>query len=179
MNPFKRSYSASQLSVIRFLKRIRLFEQLSDDELALFIPYMYLRNYSENEVVFFRKDPSHALYIVKNGRVNLSIDIDDKMESLKTLSPYDSFGDNSLLDNTYRMYNAVVSSETADIYVIPQVNIFDIMSGSAIIKAKIMTSLSQRYNDLATNLFSAYRNSFGFFDLSQAYDPIEINKSNN
>ena len=34
-----------------------------------FVPYLYPRKYKKDEVVFFRDDPSQALYIVKREKL--------------------------------------------------------------------------------------------------------------
>ena len=63
INPFKKSYSSQDINLFRFLARIKLFERLNYEEMAQFTPHMYLRPYKLEEVVFFRNDPSNALYI--------------------------------------------------------------------------------------------------------------------
>jgi CRP/FNR family cyclic AMP-dependent transcriptional regulator len=169
INPFKKNYTDKELVLFRFLRKIKVFERLSNKELAVIIPYLYLRNYRQEEVVFFRNDPSNAFYIVKNGRVSLNIDIQDRFEVLTEVGPNMAFGDNSLLEKTQRIYTALVISEQAEIYVIPHVNIMEIFNEHPEIKAKVMTSLSELYNQYTKNIFNAYQSSFGFFNLSQAY----------
>jgi len=134
-----------------------------------FLPYMYLRNYNQNEVVFFSGDPSHALYIIKKGEVALSIDIKDKFEQLSLVRDGQSFGDNSFLENTKRVYHAVVTSEQAEIYVIPQSNLLNILDTSSEMKAKVMTSIANMYNKYTARVFKKYKSSFGFFELSNVY----------
>lgn len=169
INPFKKTYSHQELSLFRFLSEVKLFESLTNDEMMLFLPYLYLRNYKADEAVFFRNDPSNALYIIKHGRVGLNIDINERMEELTLLQSGDHFGDNALLENSRRIYNAVVTSEVAEIYVVPHVNIMSIFNQNDRIKAKMLNSLSELYNSYTVNLFKAYKSSFGFFNLGQAY----------
>ncbi|SHJ78447.1 Cyclic nucleotide-binding domain-containing protein [Reichenbachiella agariperforans] len=169
-NPFKKRYNAEEQEYFNFLSQIKQFEKLTNDELALFIPYMYLRKYKQNEVVFFSGDPSHALYIIKDGRVSLSIDIKDGFEQLSNITMGHSFGDNTFLDGTKRIYNAMVTSEQAELYVIPQINIFEILINHPEIKGKIMASMAELYNQYTSNIFKEYRSNFGFFQLSSVYD---------
>lgn len=171
-NPFKKSFTQSELNLFRFLARVKLFENLEYDELALFIPVMYEREYKLDEVVFFRDDPSQALYIIRKGEVSLSVDIGDKFENLTTVGTNKAFGDNALVDDGRRIYTAIVTSETADMYVIPQDNIQNIFSKNTEVKAKMLYSLAELYNSYTVNLFKAYKSSFGFFDLGQAYKDI-------
>lgn len=169
LNPFRRSYSSDELNLFGFLGKVKLFERLNYEEMALFVPYLYLREYALDEAVFFRGDPSHALYIVKSGEVALNIDVKDKFEELARVYPCNAFGDNSLIEKATRIFTSIVVSEGAELYVIPQVNLHQIMNDNMVIRAKIMTSFSEVYNMHSSNLVKAYRNHFGFFDLSLAY----------
>jgi CRP/FNR family transcriptional regulator, cyclic AMP receptor protein len=174
-NPFKKSYSIKELNLFRFFAKNYLFEKLTKEEMAVFIPYLHIRNFQKNEAIFFRNDPSRALYIVKTGRVSINIDVADRFEFLKFAKPCESFGNNALLSDTTRVYNAIVDSDYCDLYVIPQVNIMEIFEGHIAIRAKMLTALSEMYNQSTVNLFKAYQSTFGFFDLSQAYmDELKI-----
>lgn len=138
--------------------------------MALFTQHMYLRTYNQNEVVFFRGDPSYALYIVKNGLVSLTIDVKDKFEELTSVSSCHTFGDNSFLEHSERIYSSIITSEKADLYVIPQANIHEIFESHPRIKAKIMTSFAELYNEYTSNLFKIYKSTFGFFELGMVYN---------
>ncbi len=174
-NPFKKTYTPKEVALFEFLSRVKLFELLSHEELDLFRPYLYLRKYKEDEVVFFRNDPSHAFYIVKKGQVSLNIDIQNKFEVLTLLGTGKGFGDNVMIQNTKRIYSAVVISEEAEIYVVPQVNIYEIFNSHIEIRAKMLTSLAEVYNGYTQNLFKAYRSSNNFFNLSQVYAEKQMN----
>lgn len=169
INPFKKTYTEQENALFTFLSEVKLFERLTYDELALFTPYMFLRTYTQDEVVFFRNDPSQALYVIRSGSVSLNIDLGEKFEVLSLLERGHAFGDNSLLENTRRIYTSLVVSERAEIYVLPQVNIQEIFENHANVKAEMLHSLAELYNGYTVNLFNAYRSSFGFFDLGQAY----------
>jgi len=169
INPFKKSYNPEEITLFRFLGRIKLFEQLSYPELSLIAPYLHLREYKQDEAIFFRDDPSHALYIIKSGKVSLNIDIEGKLELLKVIKTGEAVGLNSLLKNTHRIYSTVVVSEIAELYVMPQVNIHDIFNANLKVKAKMLESMSGMYDEFHRNLFKAYKTSFGFFNLSQVY----------
>jgi CRP/FNR family cyclic AMP-dependent transcriptional regulator len=169
INPFKKTYTEQENALFTFLSQVKLFERLTYDELSLFTPYMFLRTYTQDEVVFFRNDPSQALYVIRSGTVSLNIDLGEKLEVLTLLEKGHAFGDNALLENTRRIYSSLVVSERAEIYVLPQVNIQDIFENHPNIKAEMLNSLAELYNGYTMNLFNAYRSSFGFFDLGQAY----------
>ncbi len=169
INPFQKTYTDEELNLFSFLAKVDLFKELSHKEMALFIPFMHERDYESEEVVFFRGDPSQALYIVKTGRVTLNIDIKDRFEVLTVIKSNKTFGDNSLLGNTKRIYSAVVASEQVNLCVIPQANIMEIFENEPIIKAKMLQSLAEEYNYYTLRLLEAYKTSFGFFEISQVY----------
>lgn len=169
INPFKKTYTDQENALFTFLSEVKLFERLTSDELAFFTPYMFLRTYTKDEVVFFRNDPSQALYVIRSGNVSLNIDLGGKFEELAILDKGHGFGDNALLENTRRIYSSIVVSERAEIFVIPQINILDIFENHPNIKAEMLNSLAELYNGYTVNLFNAYRSTFGFFDLGQAY----------
>ncbi len=142
-----------------------------------FLPFMHLRNYGKNEVVFFRGDPSQALYIVKKGIISLNIDIEDQFEELMKVKTASFFGDNSLLPDKHRIYHAVCVTESAQIYVIPRLNIVEVFESNLKIKSKMMTAMADYYNGYTSQLFTSYRESFGFFDLNKSVSPEEPVKS--
>ncbi|MFP4091107.1 MAG: Crp/Fnr family transcriptional regulator [Cyclobacteriaceae bacterium] len=168
-NPFQRSYSSEELSVFSFLSGVKLFENLNNEEKAYFLPYLYLRKYNKDEVVFFRRDPSHALYVIKKGKVSISLDMGEDIEVLNQIGAGNSFGNNALIQATSRIYNAIVSSNDAELYVIPNVNIMDIFDSRPRIQAKMMSSLAEMYDEYNKSLFASYKSSKGFFSLDLLY----------
>ncbi|GIV38651.1 MAG: hypothetical protein KatS3mg033_0451 [Thermonema sp.] len=168
-NPFKKTYSPAQRAMFRFLSRSQLFACLDEHELAEFYPYFYPRSFKKNEVIFFREDPAQAVYLIREGRVELNIDIQDTFEVLAYAEEGVTLGSEAFLPGKRRLYNAIVSSEQADILVLPQVNIMDVFKKETAIKAKLMEALASMYADNTAHIFKAYRNVFGFFDLGKAY----------
>lgn len=168
-NPFAKTYSKQEKAIFRFLRKNDLFATLLDEELAYFTPHIYARTYAKNEIIFFRNDPSQALYLIKSGEVALNLDIENKFELLINLKKTHNFGENSLIENTRRSYNSISMTSDTELYVIPQINIFEIFEENMYIKAKIMASLSAQFEKYSQNLFANYRSSLGFMDLGEAY----------
>ena len=169
-NPFSKTYDPEDLQMFDFLQGIKFFERLRQKEMARFLPAMHHRKYMRDEVVFFSKDPSQALYLIKKGNISLTIDIKDNFETIMELSKGDGFGENSLLENAKRTYTALVVSEEAELIVIPHFAIQEIFDTNPKIKAKMMTSLAEYYNSNNQRLFRSYRESFGFFSLRQMFE---------
>lgn len=169
INPFKKTYSIQELNLFRSLSKVKPFERLNYDEMALFLPYLYLRQYNHEEAVFFRNDPSNAFYIVKSGKVSLNLDIRNQFEVLMVQKSGGFFGHNAFLEMSRRMYTAIVISEVSELYVLPKVNILEIFEHRTTIKAKMMTSVAELYNEFNKKIFDTYRSSLGFFHLSDTF----------
>ncbi len=169
INPFKKSFTSKELNIFRYLSRMKLFEKLSYKEMAHFLPYLYLREYKMDEVVYFRNDPSNALYMVKSGKVSLVLDVNDDFEQLTVKKSGMAFGENALLQESIRINSAIVISERAELYVLPKVNIREIFENHCEIRSKMMEALSEFYDDFSADLFKGYKSSFGFFNLSQVF----------
>jgi len=169
LNPFKKSYSRKELDLLDFFRKVTIFEDLEDSEISLFLPYFHERLYKKNEAVFFRGDPSRALYIVKTGVISLSIDYQDDLEELTKVSAVSSMGESCMLENTQRLLNAIVYSDSAEMYVLPQLSILEVFENNFQTKAKMFTALAKIYHNYNYNLFEAYRTSLGFFHLPLVY----------
>ena len=166
---FNKTYSEKELAVFQFLSKNKLFDTLTNEEMAEFLPAMYQREYKENEVVFFSKDPSNALYIIKNGIVTLNLEVKGEFEKLVVLRSGRVFGDNVILSNSKRIYTAIVTSESAELYVIPRINLEEIMENDVQVKAKLMTAIAQEYDEYMQNLFKGYKDAYGFFNINMIY----------
>ena len=169
INLFSKSYTEKEINFFRFLSRMKLFEKLTYKEMSLLHPFFYLREYKMDEVVFFRNDPSNALYLVKSGKVSLCLDMKEGFENLLIIKAGTVFGENAFLKQAIRQFNAIVTSEKSELYVIPKVNLDDTLEGHSKIKSKMLESLAEIYNDFQMNLFKGYKSSHGLFDLSQVF----------
>lgn len=170
LNPFSRTFSVSELETFQFLSQVMLFEKLKNVEMARFLPALHFRKYRRGEVVFFSGDPSQALYIVKSGRIHLTIDIKDNFEIINEVNKTEAFGENAMLENAFRIYTAIVASEEAELAVIPHFAMQEIFESHSKTKAKMMTSLAEFYNQNNRRLFKSYKSSFGFFNLQEMFD---------
>lgn len=171
-NPFTRNYSQNELELFDFLQKNRLFAQLNRKEMLLFLPYLHLRVYKQDEVVFFRKDPSQALYLLKEGDVTLELDVANHFETIAKVSKNASFGNNALLPKSKRLYSAIVSSPFCHLYVLPQVNILTIFENKPVIKAKMFNSLTEILNEQVQLIYNTYRNRQGFFELGDMFGDL-------
>lgn len=169
-NPFKKTYALDEMEMLHFLGELIIFSGLTNDERALFLPHLHKRTYEKDEVVFLRNDPAHALYILVRGEVIMTIDQEDEIEEIMRVDKGSIIGETSILKNKKRLVNAVVVSESATMYVLPQVSIHDIFSSHIKVKVKMLEAVSNLYHDLNGNILKTYQNAKGFFYMSQVYN---------
>ena len=168
-NLFNKTYSKQEEEFFSFLQQNKIFNLLSYSELEKIKPLLYLREYKENEVVFFRNDPSQAIYIVKKGKVTFSIDFPEGKEEMLTLEQGQIFGQNGIIEKSVRNYNAIVTSSNASIYVLPQQGILELFEKDEKLKSKVLSAFMTYYSNYVTEIFSTYRENLGFFEMNQVY----------
>ena len=83
----------------KLLKEISLFSDIEDDELEKFVEICDERNYDNGEVVLEEGVEGDALYIVKEGQVEVTKVEGEVRSTLVTLEAGEHFGEMSLLES--------------------------------------------------------------------------------
>ncbi len=169
-NPFKKTYGTAEQEMLSFLSGLILFSELDKDECALFLPHLHKRSYKKDEIIFLRNDPAHALYILTEGEVALTIDQEKSTETITQLDKGSIFGETCILANKKRLANAVCISELSTMYVLPQVSIHDIFKSSINVKVKMLEAVANLYHDVNGDILKTYQNSQGFFYMEHVYN---------
>ena len=95
------------------LKKISIFEKMPDELLKEICERMYFRNLKKDEVLFFRGEVGDTLYIIKTGKIKISISTEEGEELIISIfSDGDFFGELSLLDKSPRSADAVAITDT-------------------------------------------------------------------
>ena len=95
------------------LKRVPLFSDLTEAELARFTEVVREREYPKNSVILFEDDPGDALYIVSSGQVKVVLIGEDGREViLSVLSDGDFFGEMSLIDDEPRSAHVIAMKDS-------------------------------------------------------------------
>jgi len=169
-NPFKKTYETDEQEMLSYLSGLILFSELTEDERALFLPHLHKRSYKKDEIIFLRNDPAHALYILTDGEIALTLDQEKSTEIITHLDKGSIFGETCILANKKRLVNAVSISETSTMYVLPQVSIHDIFKTKLSVKVKMLEAVAHLYHDVNGDILKTYQNSQGFFYMSQVYN---------
>ncbi len=99
--------------MIKDLKKIDLFKNLSDEELKELEHYLTTAVYRKKEDIFTEGDAPEWFYIVLTGKVKVTkISHDGKEIILEIISPYDIFGGVAVLRNFPYPANAVAMEDS-------------------------------------------------------------------
>jgi CRP/FNR family cyclic AMP-dependent transcriptional regulator len=95
------------------LKRVPLFADLAEPEVARFAEVTREREYPKNSVILFEDDPGDALFIVSSGQVKVVLIGEDGREViLSVLGEGDFFGEMSLIDDEPRSAHVIAMRDS-------------------------------------------------------------------
>jgi len=101
---------------VEFLKRLHLFRGLSDDEMVLVAEELQEKTFDQAGTVFAEGAAADSLYIIFQGRVDITRRAKDKVLKVASLVRGDYFGEQGLLKGKSR--NATVAAERDTILLI-------------------------------------------------------------
>jgi len=88
------------------IKKIPLFEGLTDEEAAFIVPHLKVENYPAGSAIFQENSDGNKFFIILEGRVRISKEVNDKPKTLAILSASDFFGEIALIDRGPRSASA-------------------------------------------------------------------------
>ncbi len=97
---------------IDFLQSIPLFDSLKHSEIVRLERNLHDRNFSKGEEIFFEGEPGAALYIIKEGKVEIYKNYKEDKILLATLGEGTFFGELALFDESPRSATAVATKDT-------------------------------------------------------------------
>jgi len=101
------------MSATDVLRKVPLFSDLSEAELARFAEVTREREYPKNSVILFEDDPGDALYIVSAGQVKVVLIGEDGREViLSVLGDGDFFGEMALIDDEPRSAHVIAMRDS-------------------------------------------------------------------
>src|SRR5262245_18846519 len=132
------------MSAAEILKRVPLFSDLADGELARFADVSRERAYPKNSVILFEDDPGDALYVVNTGQVKVVLIGEDGREViLSVMGPGEFFGEMSLLDDEPRSAH-VIAMEESSLVVLRREDFEGILAETPAIALALLREMSRR-----------------------------------
>lgn len=109
--------------ILKDLKKIDFFKNLSDEELKELEPYLAIVSFGKKESIFSEGEAPEWFYIVLKGKVKVTkLSHEGKEIILEVISPYDIFGGVAVLRNFPYPANAV-AMETSEVLRISRKNL--------------------------------------------------------
>lgn len=104
-------------SLEQFLKTVRIFENLSPEELRHLVPLFEIKNVKNKERVIAEGEISDRFYVIRSGHCNVTKGSKDTF--ITVLGPKDYFGEASLFHDVRRTAN-VTASEDSQLLLLPR-----------------------------------------------------------
>ncbi|MEW6715075.1 MAG: cyclic nucleotide-binding domain-containing protein [Nitrospirota bacterium] len=136
-NIFKRQ---KKDGVQEILKKIPVFEDLSNNDLSHIERILHRREYQPDEVIFSQGTPGFGMYIIEDGSV--TIVSEPSMKVMAELQSGDFFGELALLDDSPRSATAAAKTSCRMLCFF-QSDMFDLISRKPQIGVKILLCLAK------------------------------------
>jgi CRP/FNR family cyclic AMP-dependent transcriptional regulator len=101
------------MSVTDLLRRVSLFADLHEDELAELADCLDRRVFARNMILFLKGSPAQCLYLIESGAVRIFAFSEPGQEiTLDVYGPGECFGETALLDGNLRSTGAMALEKT-------------------------------------------------------------------
>lgn len=125
--------------IISRLERLPLFQGLPDEESQYLASIVYSVEYDAGESVFEQGDPSDALYVLDEGRIQL-LEEADAPGTLRLVKPVDCFGRLSFFTASPRVFTAVAAKDSR-VWVIEEGEFAEVVAACPTLAARLQDFL--------------------------------------
>jgi CRP/FNR family transcriptional regulator, cyclic AMP receptor protein len=126
------------------LARVSLFAELDEEGLKELSAVARKRVFRQGEIIFHRDDPGQVLYIIKEGKVKISLTSPDGQEvSLTVFGAGECFGELAILDGAPRSADAV-ALERVEAFSLQRQDFINVVLSHPKIAVQVMKVISQR-----------------------------------
>ncbi len=152
--------------MIELLKKINLFENLSEHELEKILKICVKQTFAKGAVIFKEGEPGDRCYIITTGAVRISKFIPNiGEEALAVLKPGDYFGEMALIDNFPRSAHAIANDDV-DVFAVNKTELDRLLISDRDLGYKLFwtftRTLSKRLRETNEKLASFLAMSGGF-----------------
>ena len=134
--------------LIKCLSEIRILNELPPELMAELVHEVKLKTYQGGESICSQGEPSHEMYFIVDGYVDIDYHDGDKIKHLSTLEKYDSFGELGVLSGNTRTADAIANGPV-QIYSISQDDFNKLVREDKTVHDKIMALAAARLDDLS------------------------------
>jgi CRP/FNR family transcriptional regulator/CRP/FNR family cyclic AMP-dependent transcriptional regulator len=127
-----------------YFNQVSFFADLSEEELQALSTATKRRTFRSGEVIFHRDDPGQVLYMIKEGKVKISIISPDGQEvSLTVFGKGEVFGEFAILDGLPRSADAV-ALERVECYTLQRSDFQNVILKNPKIAILVLEAMSKR-----------------------------------
>ena len=127
-----------------YLKQVPLFADLADEDIRELMAVARRRIFRSGEVIFHRDDPGQVLYVIKEGKVKISLISPEGQEiSLVVFGKGECFGEFAILDGLPRSADAI-ALERVECYTLQRSDFHKTIMKNPQIAIQVMEVLSRR-----------------------------------
>ncbi len=162
-------------------RKLSLFAELDDRELASIAGVAKTRRYAKDDVIFHADESGDVFCVIREGKVKITmISPEGKEIILSMMGPGDFFGEMALLDDAPRSAT-VVALEPLEVLTIYRNDFLEILKDNFSITRKVLSELSRRVRRMSTRIESlATMDVYGrlarfFLDLAQQQGKVVEN----
>lgn len=94
------------------LRRIKIFADMDEPQLASFLQYMEVLKVSANAVVFTRGESGDSMFLVLQGELRARVMVSGRESTLANLGVGECFGEMAVFDESPRSADVVANSES-------------------------------------------------------------------
>jgi CRP-like cAMP-binding protein len=146
-----------ELDGVEVIQRTPIFAKLGFEETARLAEIMHVEQFARGKLIIEQDSLGQALYIVRAGEVSIyRHDSRGQRDLLNKLGPGELFGEMSLVDDTLVSADVEVSSDTAEVVVIPRDQFERLLSGNDRIAMKVYKSFCRTLSDRLRKLNIKY-----------------------
>ena len=145
-------FASNRNSIPRFLRKIKVLEHFSDNELRILSSYMHLRTFSDGERIFKQNETGVGFYFIYTGHVDIIVEEDQmvqdpkselpKVNHIVSLDKMDYFGELALLQQNSIRNASAVARESCQLLGIFKPDLENLIDTKPTIATKILQAAS-------------------------------------
>lgn len=139
-------------SIPRFLRKITVLKNFTENELRLLSKYMHVRKFSENEAIFRQGDLGIGLYFIYSGHVDVIVEQEialspteeelPRARHVLSLEKFDYFGELALLQDDGERNATVLAREGCMLLGIFKPDLDELTNDYPVVATKLLQSIS-------------------------------------
>jgi CRP/FNR family transcriptional regulator, cyclic AMP receptor protein len=135
-------------------KKLSLFAELDDRELAAIAGVAKTRRYAKDDVIFHADEMGDVFCVIREGKVKITMNSPEGKEIILTMmGPGEFFGEMALLDDAPRSAT-VIALEPLEVVTIWRTDFLQILQDTFSITRKLLSELSKRVRRMSLRIES-------------------------